>query len=66
MKQLKLTASQRCAYKVTTVRKHGHRVADNLVNQDLNPKTANQVWAGGITYLCTHEGWLYLVMVMDL
>ena len=64
MKRLKLTVMQRRTYKVTSVRKHSHRVADNLVNQDFNPKATNQVWAGDITYLRTHEGWLYLAIVM--
>ena len=26
----------------------------------------NEVWAGDITYLRTHEGWMYLAIVMDL
>ena len=66
MKRLNLIVRQRCAYKVTTVRKHSHRVADNLVNQHFNPEVPNQLWAGDITYLRTHEGWLYLAIVMDL
>jgi putative transposase len=66
MKQLKLIVTQRRTYKVTTVRKHSHRVADNLVDQHFNPEAANQVWAGDITYLRTHEGGLYLAIVMDL
>lgn len=66
MKRLNLKVIQRQAYKVTTVRKHAHQVADNLVNQAFNPKTANQVWAGDVTYLRTREGWLYLAIVMDL
>jgi len=63
---MKLIVIQRRAYKVTTVRKHSHRVADNLVNQHLTPTAQNQIWAGDITYLRTHEGWLYLAIVMDL
>ena len=37
MKRLNLLVKQRIAYKVTTQRKHGDAVADNLLNQNFNP-----------------------------
>jgi putative transposase len=66
MKIYKLRVIQRVAYKVTTKRKHSDFVADNLVNMAFNPKQANQLWAGDVTYLRTREGWCYLAIVMDL
>jgi len=66
MKCLNLVVKQRVAYKVTTKRKQSDAVADNLLNQNFNPLTVNDVWAGDITYLRTAEGWMYLAIVMDL
>ena len=66
MRKLGLKVRQRVAYKVTTKRKHSDRVADNLLNQNFNPLSEDEVWAGDITYLRTHEGWMYLAIVMDL
>lgn len=66
MDKLNLKVKQRIAYKVTTMRKHSHSVADNIVDQQFNPNQANQIWAGDVTYLRTGQGWMYLAVVMDL
>ena len=66
MRKLKLVVKQRQAYKVTTKRKHSDSVADNLLNQQFNPTQPNLVWAGDVTYLRTHQGWMYLAVVIDL
>lgn len=66
MRQMGLKVVQRVAYKVTTKRKHGDAVADNLLNQNFNPPAPNRVWAGDVTYCRTGEGWMYLAVVMDL
>ncbi|TOH09965.1 IS3 family transposase, partial [Vibrio parahaemolyticus] len=31
-----------------------------------NPTAPNQSWVTDITYIKTHEGWLYLAVVVDL
>jgi putative transposase len=66
METLDLKVKQRIAYKVTTMRKHSHSVADNIVDQQFNPEQANEIWAGDVTYLRTGQGWMYLAVVMDL
>jgi len=42
------------------------RVADNLLARQFNPPAPNQVWVSDITYIRTHEGFLYVATVMDL
>lgn len=50
----------------TTDSGHGLAVAENILDRDFNPWTANQVWSADITYVPTSEGWLYLAVVEDL
>lgn len=41
-------------------------VAPNLLNREFDVATPNTHWVTDITYIKTHEGWLYLATVMDL
>jgi putative transposase len=47
---------------------HGRpaRVAPNRLNRVFTADAPNQVWVGDITYVRTHEGFLYLAVVLDL
>ena len=41
-------------------------VASNQLDRQFDPSAANQAWVTDITYIRTHEGWLYLAVVLDL
>ena len=41
-------------------------VAPNHLNRKFTPDQPNQSWVTDITYIRTHEGWLYLAVVIDL
>jgi putative transposase len=41
-------------------------VAPNHVQQQFDVAAPNRVWVTDITYIRTHEGWLYLAVVLDL
>lgn len=66
MKQEGIRAIVPRKFKATTDSKHNLPVAPNLLKQDFDIKEPNKVWLADITYIPTHEGWLYLAAVMDL
>jgi putative transposase len=41
-------------------------VAPNHLGQQFDVATPNDTWVTDITYIRTHEGWLYLAVVLDL
>lgn len=41
-------------------------VAENRLEQRFQTSAPDQVWVTDITYIRTHEGWLYLCVVIDL
>ena len=53
-------------FKATTNSKHNLPVAENLLNQNFVAEKPNTVWVSDITYIATLEGWLYLIVILDL
>jgi putative transposase len=43
-----------------------HKVTPNILQRQFNPQAPNESWVTDITYIRTHEGWLYLAVVQDL
>ena len=66
MRKAGVTCKQRRRYKVTTQSDHKQAVAKNLLNREFAVSVPNTVWVADITYLWTHEGWLYIAAVVDL
>lgn len=53
-------------FRVTSAPDPSQPVAGNLIGQDFTAEAPNKRWASDITYISTHQGWLYLAVVMDL
>ena len=66
MRSQGLVARARRRYVCTTHSQHAQPVAPNVLQRDFSPPAPNATWATDITYVPTHEGWLYLAVVLDL
>ena len=53
-------------FKATTDSDHTFNIAPNLLNRDFSAAGPNQKWAGDISYIWTHERWLYLALAIVL
>ena len=61
-----VAAQQKKKFKTTTNSKHKLPVAPNLLNRQFAVREPDKVYVSDITYIWTHEGWLYLAVVLDL
>jgi transposase InsO family protein len=50
----------------TTDSRHGLPVAENVLARQFRAVRPDEVWTSDITYVWTSEGWLYLVVFLDL
>jgi transposase InsO family protein len=61
-----LRARQSRKFIATTDSRHSYGVAPNLLEREFRTDKPNQVWVTDITYLPTKNGWMYLVIFLDL
>ena len=67
MRELSITGvSKRKKKPKTTITCPNDRHASDLVQRSFTAREPNKVWFADITYVKTHEGWLYLAVVFDI
>ena len=66
MRQMGLRSITRRKFKKTTDSKHAFPVAPNRLQRHFTVSRPNAVWVSDITYLRVKNGWLYLVIFLDL
>ncbi len=66
MRENELTAKRVKKLRRTTDSSHSLPVAENVLERNFSVARPDEVWTSDITYLWTDEGWLYLVVFLDL
>ena len=61
-----IRAKTKKKFRFTTDSNHRLPIAENVLDHNFQPGQPNKVWLADITYVWTHEGWLYLAAVLDL
>ena len=65
-KKLGICCKQVKKFKATTESRHTLPVAENILEQQFEAGSPNQVWVSDLTYITTEEGWLYCAAHKDL
>jgi transposase InsO family protein len=66
MRERGLCARAKRRFCKTTDSDHSWKTPRNLLGRNFEVPEPDRVWAGDVTYLQTHEGWLYLAVLLDL
>ena len=66
MRENALMGLRKRRFKKTTDSSHGNSVAKNILDRNFAVAAPNRAWVGDITYVRTHEGWLYVATLIDL
>jgi transposase InsO family protein len=66
MKEHGVRAKRAKKFTQTTDSRHSLPVSENILGRDFRVARPDAVWTSDITYIWTDEGWLYLVVFLDL
>jgi transposase InsO family protein len=66
MRQNGVKALRTRKHKATTDGDRSLNISPNLLFQDFWASSSNQKWAGDISYIRTHKGWVYLAVILNL
>ncbi len=66
MREMNIICKQRRRFRITTHSNHAFPISENVLNREFSVPAPNHTWVADITYIWTHEGWLYLAGVLDL
>ena len=66
MKDKGLRSTRGRKFVVTTDSNHTMPVAENILERNFESDAPNEKWVRDITFIPTHQGWIYLATVMDL
>ena len=66
MRREGIRAKRRRKFRVTTDSNHAQPIAPNVLNRDFTVELPNTAWVTDVTYVWTHQGWLYLAAILDL
>ena len=66
MRQEGIVARKKRRFRRTTDSNHLHPIAPNVLERNFRVELPNTAWVTDVTYVWTHEGWLYLAAILDL
>jgi putative transposase len=66
MREQGIQARRKRRFRRTTDSNHPNPVAPNVLARRFEPEAPNRAWVTDVTYVWTDEGWLFLVVMLDL
>ena len=66
MRREGIVGKKRKKFCITTDSRHTDPIAPNVLRRNFDVALPNKAWVTDVTFVWTHEGWLYLAPILDL